>query len=103
MVCLLIRMQEELLTRCIHLRQINALKYPFFHTNEFHSPFLWPVWQCEGCQAQSEGNGGGVSLTQMDHCAPAPRVEQEIICRDSESLNEDTDVVELSRSQTDAL
>lgn len=56
-------------------------------------PCLRPAWQCEGCQAQSESNGGGVALAQMDHCAPAPRVRQEIICRDRQSLKADTDLV----------
>lgn len=73
-------------------------------TNEFRpAPSMTGVASARGCQAQSESNGGGVSLARMDHCAPAPRVRPEIICRDRQSLKVDIDVVGWPGCHTDAL
>lgn len=63
-------------TRLIRLGRLMCFNNPFFHM--FH--------QCAGRQAHSESNGGGVSLAQMDHCAPAPRVRPDIICRHRNTL-----------------
>ncbi|KAI9537240.1 hypothetical protein NQZ68_027274 [Dissostichus eleginoides] len=75
---------------------------PCMSTNIWSNPAR-PISEGETGFLEPPGPSFSESIEAFTSFSEAPRVEQEIICRDSESLNEDTDVVELSRSQTDAL